>query len=129
MKKITAIVLSMALFLVAIPSFGSGIMFADGGPVSSLEYLEDIGVITGYEDGQLHPERTLTRAEFATMLSRAFSKGFYYRGTYEFTDLPYTHWAYQYVHRAVNSGWLKGNGDGTTGPATKANAGRKTPCP
>ena len=116
MKKITAIVLTLALFFVAIPSFGSGIMFADGGPVSSLEYLEDIGVITGYEDGQLHPERTLTRAEFATMLSRAFSKGFYYRGTYEFTDLPYTHWAYQYVHRAVNSGWLKGNGDGTISP-------------
>jgi len=116
MKKIMALILSMALFLVAIPVVKPDSGFAEDVNVSSLEYLEDMGVITGYEDGQLHPERTLTRAEFATILSRAFSKGFYYRGTYEFTDLPYTHWAYQYVHRAVNSGWLKGNGDGTISP-------------
>ena len=116
MKKIMALILSLALFLVAIPVVKPDSGFAEDVNVSSLEYLENIGVITGYEDGQLHPERTLTRAEFATMLSRAFSKGFYYRGTYEFTDLPYTHWAYQYIHRAVNSGWLKGNGDGTISP-------------
>lgn len=119
MKKIMALVLSLALVLVAVPLYKNGTkvdVLANGNNMPPLEYLENIGVITGYEDGQLHPERTLTRAEFATMLSRAFSKGFYYRGTYEFTDLPYTHWAYQYVHRAVNSGWLKGNGDGTISP-------------
>ena len=116
MKKITAIVLTLALFFVAIPSFGSGIMFADGGPVPPLEYLEDIGVVTGYEDGQLHPEYTLTRAEFATILSRAFGNKYYSQNAYEFSDLPYTHWAYEYIQRAVNSYWLKGNGNGTISP-------------
>lgn len=87
--------------------------FIDGDP---LEYLENKGIMEGYEDGKLHPERTLTRGEFATILSRAYPDVITNKLAFKFSDLPETHWAYQYIQKAVNAGWLKGNTDGTFAP-------------
>lgn len=123
MKKTLAIILFLAL-VIAIPfslyggepktlisAHADG--YINGEP---LEYLEGAGIMEGYQDGRLHPEYTLTRAEFATILCRAYPDVVTHELAYIFSDLPETHWAYQYIQRAVNAGWLKGNADGTFAP-------------
>ncbi len=125
MKKTLALILSLTLFFAAVgpyalkdgmPDITVNVRadgFVDGDP---LEYLESVGIMEGYEDGELHPERTLTRAEFAAILCRANPDAITHMLAYEFSDLPQTHWAYQYIQKAVNAGWLKGNTDGTFAP-------------
>ena len=123
MKKTLAIILSLALVVAMTFNFQSGVPktvidvhadgFIDGDP---LEYLESAGIMEGYEDGKLHPERTLTRAEFATILCRAYPDVITHQLAYMFSDLPENHWAYEYIQKAVNAGWLKGNTDGTFSP-------------
>ena len=123
MKKTLAIVILLAM-VVAIPyGLHSGMadnvtdVHADRNmSVDPLESLENMGIIEGYEDGELHPERTLTRAEFAAILSRAYPDVITHELAYMFSDLAEEHWAYQEVQRAVNAGWLKGFGDGTFRP-------------
>ena len=72
MKKTLAIILSMALIFSIPLSFereSAEYVRADGIIVGDpLKYLESVGIMEGYEDGKLHPERTLTRAEFAAIL-------------------------------------------------------------
>lgn len=123
MKKTLAIILSMALIFSIPLSFNGGTAgitpyvraegIIEGDP---LKYLESVGIMEGYEDGKLHPERTLTRAEFAAILCRAYPDVITHQLAYMFSDLPETHWAYQYIQKAVNAGWLKGNTDGTFAP-------------
>lgn len=123
MKKTLAIILSMALIFSIPLSFNGGTSgitpyvraegIIEGDP---LKYLESVGIMEGYEDGKLHPERTLTRAEFAAILCRAYPDAITHQLAYMFSDLPETHWAYQYIQKAVNAGWLKGNTDGTFAP-------------
>ncbi len=123
MKKTLAIILSMALIFSIPLSFNGGTAgitpyvraegIIEGDP---LKYLESVGIMEGYEDGKLHPERTLTRAEFAAILCRAYPDAITHQLAYMFSDLPETHWAYQYIQKAVNAGWLKGNTDGTFAP-------------
>ena len=36
-----------------------------------LETLRGYDIMRGYDDGQMHPERTITRAEFAARINRA----------------------------------------------------------
>ena len=127
MKKTLAEIVSLAMVFTFVISLTpqSGIVtvtpevladdygYIDGDP---LEYLESTGIMEGYEDGQLHPERTLTRAEFAAILCRANPNVITNMLAHKFSDLPETHWAYQYIQKSVNAGWLKGNTDGTFTP-------------
>ena len=127
MKKTLAVIVSLAIvFTLVIPlipqpgsvSFTPEVQADDYGYIDGdpLEYLLAQKIMMGYEDGQLHPERTLTRAEFAAILCRAYPDAITHQLAYMFSDLPETHWAYQYIQKSVNAGWLKGNTDGTFAP-------------
>ena len=58
------------------------------------EFLQEIGILKGYEDGSLHLDNELTRAEFATMLYRVIGKRATVYKSYErqFADIV-GHWA------------------------------------
>ena len=75
--------------------------------------LASAGVLSGYNDGTFLPEKTITRAEFVTALSRCFTLS---EGTAEFSDVPETHWAYKYIAFASTAGWVNGVGDGRFQP-------------
>ena len=51
-----------------------------------LEKLVEWGVMRGSSSGNLNPDRVLTRAEFVTMINRAF--GYTERGSTPFQDVP-----------------------------------------
>lgn len=76
-------------------------------------YMQQFGIVTGYEDGSFRPDAPVTRAEFAAIASR-FEK--LTQGSKSFTDMPATHWAVRYINFAATRGWVTGYEDGTFKP-------------
>ena len=76
-------------------------------------YMQQFGIIKGYDDGTFRPDGYITRAEFAAICCR-FEK--LSEGTVSFTDVPDTHWAANYIRFAATRGWATGYEDGTFKP-------------
>ncbi|MEM9816248.1 MAG: S-layer homology domain-containing protein, partial [Cyanobacteria bacterium P01_D01_bin.6] len=55
-----------------------------------IEYLVEQGIFTGYPDGTFQPEKAITRAEFAVIVSRAFELTAK-RSSQPFSDVPDEH--------------------------------------
>ncbi len=115
LKKVLSGITILALIAMPISSPSEFTAAADGG-LSALEQLYEMHIVDGYEDGELHPERTLTRAQFAKFLVNAFEDAVYNQAEYMYTDVSEKHWAYDAIQKASNSGWLQGFGDGTFRP-------------
>jgi len=81
---------------------------------TSVKDLAGFGVVGGYQDGTFQPQRTITRAEFVTILS-VFYPPEEELGT-GFTDVPATHWARANILSAAAKGWIGGYADGTFHP-------------
>ena len=82
---------------------------------TAIETLETLGIINGYGDDTYGPNDVLTRAQLATMLTRAMYS-VHYSSTDVFTDVPVTHWARPYIDTAYRNGLMVGHGNGTFGP-------------
>ena len=83
------------------------------------EYLRQVGLYVGYEDGTLGLDRNITRAEFATLAVRI--EGLEdlqeeHKGETIFKDMPADHWASGYVNIAVSGDLIKGFEDKTFRP-------------
>lgn len=81
--------------------------------------LSGLGIMEGYPDGTFQLEKTITRAEFSTLVARALglenaAKGSV--GNTIFKDVNSTHWASGYVNLAVSNGIVKGYTDKTFRP-------------
>lgn len=76
-------------------------------------YLEQYKVMTGDPDGSFRPNDPITRAEFAAVASRFDDLT---KGESMFSDVPETHWAYDYINFAAAKGWVTGYPDGTFKP-------------
>ena len=80
---------------------------------TSVATLSSMGVITGYPDGTFRPTANITRAEFATLLSR-LSGADSARGA-AFSDVS-AHWARKAIAAVSAKGWVSGYPDGTFRP-------------
>lgn len=89
------------------------------------DYTPDLrksDILQGYEDGKLHEEKELTRAEALVMLKRAFGefpepKGHNLRSGYpasNFTDVP--EWAETEIADVLSSGIVAGTSEDTLSP-------------
>lgn len=71
---------------------------------NSVYTLADAGVITGYTDGSVQPEATITRAEAVVMLGRLFDRNDtmpqWLLSRQRFTDVPQSFWAYAAITEA-----------------------------
>lgn len=88
--------------------------------VTAISYMNKLGIVKGYPDGDFKPEASITRAEFAAMAA-----GFadLQEGDKTFSDLDSSHWAYDVVRKAASAGWISGYPDGTfkaDNPITRA---------
>lgn len=75
----------------------------------------DKGLAAGYPDGTFKPDNQITRAEFVTLVNRAFNKqdaG----ARIDFTDINPSHWFYGEVTVAVAAGYMSGYNDRTGAP-------------
>jgi hypothetical protein len=114
MKKILAVVLSLALMVPGI----SSVSVADTTSIVE-KTVQALGIMTGDENGDMNLSKTITRAEFTAMLVSASSykdRISYSSNTSVFKDVSYTYWAAQHIRVAVNAGWISGYIDGTFRP-------------
>ncbi|WP_348624318.1 immunoglobulin-like domain-containing protein [Paenibacillus peoriae] len=81
----------------------------------SLQSLADKGWIQGYKDGNIRPDRAVSRAEFVAILTRALGTAGDESPSTSFTDMQ-GHWAGSAVDFAHRQGWIQGLTAQTFGP-------------
>ena len=92
---------------------------ADAPYASAVSTLYEMGYFSGDENRNFNPDDTITRAEVAVVLCRLLgqeNKGDT-SGSSTFTDVPRTHWAFNYIAQATDEGMVNGYGDGRFGPS------------
>ena len=72
------------------------------------------GLMTGYADGSFKPDNPVTRAEFMTLVNRAF--GFKAKAQISFSDVLNEAWYHDEIAKAVAAGYIKGYEDGSIKP-------------
>ena len=79
----------------------------------SVKYLSSIGIVQGYPEGDFRPDNPITRAEFASVISK------YGRADSsladKFADIE-GHWAAAYINNVAAEGWINGYSDGSFRP-------------
>ncbi|MCD8390764.1 MAG: S-layer homology domain-containing protein [Firmicutes bacterium] len=167
-RKITALILAAAIFTAAAPAFAANTeritpeyefdenlikahtvsnasVFSDAAELSEAEeFLVRFEILTGYEDGTLRLENTITRAEAAAMLVRiactkesvesietTYDKDgiaelqkeagisgmeWEYEG---FTDVELDSWYHPYVYYSKRIDWINGYEDGSFRPENR----------
>ena len=81
----------------------------------SILIMNSLGIVKGYDDQTFKPENMITRAEFATMISR-FDNIVNIQMNTNFYDVPEDHWAYSTINYARYMGWISGYADGSFKP-------------
>jgi len=72
-------------------------------------------IIAGFPDGTFKPDQPVTRAQFAAIVSKAFSPT-NQRPALSFTDVSSNFWAYQLIESAYRGGFMTGYPGGTFQP-------------
>ena len=113
--KIFALIISIALLFSPLSIFADESSDYDGHYAqSSIRYLFDKNIVTGYEDGSFGPDRAISRAEFITIINRAFS--ITKEGLADFSDVQESDWFFDEVKKATGAGYISGYDDGTLKP-------------
>ncbi len=86
--------------------------------------LAKLGILKGYLDGSFGPEKTITRAEMATVVCRMIQReedAEYTVGKTDFKDVKEDHWASGFINIAARHKIINGYGDGEFRPENKVN--------
>ena len=81
---------------------------------TAIEALASRGIINGMSKDTFAPNQTMTRAEFAAIVTRAL--GLPAKDTKAFTDVPSSKWYAGYIGAANSSGIVNGVGSGKFNP-------------
>lgn len=82
----------------------------------AVEYLKDVGIMRGDDQGNFNPDKTVTRAEMATIICNMLGETENLTASDAFTDVPTTFWGNKYITRAKELGIVSGFGNGKFGP-------------
>ncbi len=77
--------------------------------------LKERGIISGYPDGNFHPDDQVTRADMAVMLAQAKKLALNHAESV-FPDVPSSYWAAGAIGAAKAAGYLQGYPDGNFRP-------------
>ncbi len=117
-----ATVMTMGLMMVGTGASYKDVKTSDN--VEAIEVLQTVGIMTGDENGNFNPDKTVTRNEMAVIMANLLNLDYdYYRGTNPFTDVP--SWAAPYVAACAAEGVVSGIGNnmyGGEGNVTAAQA-------
>lgn len=78
-----------------------------------IAHLEELGIMKGYDDGKFIPTNKITRAEFATIISRQYKLT--ESELIQFKDLNYNHWTADDIMKVATAGIMEGYPDKTFG--------------
>lgn len=112
MRRIVSAVLAVVLSMGILPT--SFVATAEQWTNEHIDTLVDWGVMRGDVSGNMNPEKTVTRAEFVTMVNRAF--GYTADTTHPFTDVRVQDWFHNDIGIAYNMGYFKGTSETTASP-------------
>lgn len=115
--------LSIALAAMMIMASASTVSFAAGfsdlsqasWAKATIEEWTQKGLVSGYPDGTFRPSNHITRAEFATLVQKAFD--LQSEAKSEFSDVKSSDWYYDAVATLASLGVVGGYEDGTFRPA------------
>jgi hypothetical protein len=81
---------------------------------SRIKEAAKIGFVTGYQDGTFKPDKTVTRAEFATLLNSAMKN----KDTInlDLKDVKSSDWYYNQIEKSIAVGYFSGYEDNTFRP-------------
>lgn len=124
-KKVMALALCAVMGLTAAPSFGAENVYgAELKGVSeghwaknAINNMVDAGILVGDSDGQIYPDRAVTRAEFVAMLNRAFNYTSYKNKKLPFKDIKGTEWYADNIRAAYDQGYFYGISSNQAGAA------------
>lgn len=111
-KRVCAFVLCLCMLLGLIPVFTPTAQAAESNYY--LDRLVSWDIMRGDQFGNLEPERSITRAEFVTMLNRTF--GYTKTGAQPFRDVNTRDWYYDDISAAYTAGYFQGTSKSTASP-------------
>lgn len=120
LKKSLCLVLSLAMML-SVMVMGTGAVYTDQASIKNTEavdVLTALDVLDGYTDGSFRPNKVVTRAEMAKIITVVLNGGkdnAPKATTSTFSDMS-GHWALGYVEACVAQGIIDGYQDGTFRP-------------
>ena len=80
----------------------------------SINYLRDIGIVQGDSQGNINPDKNITRAEFVTVINRAYELTA--RSADNFPDVLPGSWYYDEFAVAKYAGYILGDANGNANP-------------
>ena len=80
-----------------------------------IEALAQRGIISGFPNNTFRPNNSMTRAQFAAILSKAFPSTVK-RKYVPFVDVPKTYWAASAIQKAYETGFISGYPNNRFGP-------------
>lgn len=91
---------------------------ADAAYAEAVTTLVELEILTGDDQGNFNPDKTITRAEAAAIICRMLGVETEATSTTAntFSDVPSSHWAAGYISKAARLGIVSGYGDGKFGP-------------
>ncbi len=95
----------IVLLMVTAPAFGFD--YTDHWAGETIQKWFDEKRISGYEDGSFKPNNSITRAEFITMVNKAY--GFEETAEVEFNDIDGSEWYYSEIQKSVKAGYIVGD--------------------
>ena len=119
MKRLFAGLLAVVMLAMATPVYAASIKAEDAiidlSQEEVIDLLGGLDIIEGYEDGEFHGERNVTRAEMATIVVKTLKLDAA-PALEIFDDVALTHWANGYIARAYAEGIIAGDGNGMFRP-------------
>lgn len=91
---------------------------------AAIDYVEDAGIVNGYDDGSYKPDNEINRAEFTKIIIEATFEDSEIEdcsGGKTFSDVAKSEWYAKYVCVASSNGIIDGYDDGTFKGADKIN--------
>ncbi|MGD9569062.1 MAG: S-layer homology domain-containing protein [Sedimentibacter sp.] len=115
-KRRLSIIMAVAMLTASMPSFAFGAEkdYLNHWAKDTIMEWYDNGLIKGYDDGSFKPENSISRAEFMTMINKSYE--FTAKDEINFDDVAESEWYYAEVQKAVQAGYIIGDGNNTIRP-------------
>lgn len=117
------LLLAITLNLFNLTAFASGFTDISTSTPNSeaILYLQDKGIVKGYDDGTFKPTRDVNRAELLKIIIEGSKIQLDVTSPTPFKDIDYSQWYAPYVKKAYSEGWINGYNDGTFKPTQTVN--------
>ncbi len=112
MKKVLLLVVIITMLSCSVLAASFSDLASDHWAYKPISDMTAKGILNGYPDGTFKPNQSITRAEFAKILTNTLNLPGDSASTIQYKDVPADHWAYSYI--AIASNYLSGyqSGDG-----------------